>query len=56
MNYLVYTRGSAEDFDRYAKVSGDSGWSWNALKPYMAKVCKNEMALNHCPTIFYIIE
>lgn len=38
VNYLVYTRGSRDDFDRYAKVSGDPGWSWNALKPYVAKV------------------
>jgi choline dehydrogenase-like flavoprotein len=35
---MAYTRGSKEDFDRIAKVSGDQGWSWNSLLPYMKKV------------------
>ncbi|KAJ7693421.1 alcohol oxidase [Mycena rosella] len=37
VNYMVYTRGSKEDFDRFSKVSGDSGWSWDKLVPYMQK-------------------
>jgi choline dehydrogenase-like flavoprotein len=47
VNYLVYTRGSSDDFDRYARVSGDSGWSWNALKPYIAKVCRPLLRISH---------
>jgi choline dehydrogenase len=35
---MVYTRGSKEDFDRWAKVTGDDGWSWDNLVPYMKKV------------------
>ncbi|KAJ6518207.1 aryl-alcohol-oxidase from pleurotus Eryingii [Mycena vitilis] len=34
---MVYTRGSKEDFDRWAKVTGDEGWSWDKLIPYMRK-------------------
>ncbi|KAL0946163.1 hypothetical protein HGRIS_012426 [Hohenbuehelia grisea] len=34
---MFYTRGSAEDFDRWAKVTGDQGWSWNALQQYISK-------------------
>jgi hypothetical protein len=37
-DYMVYTRGSKEDFDRWAKVTGDDGWSWDNLVPYMKKV------------------
>ncbi|KAJ7189882.1 pyranose dehydrogenase [Mycena pura] len=37
---MFYTRGSAEDFDRYAAVTGDPGWSWNNLLPYFFKACK----------------
>ncbi|KAG6907818.1 hypothetical protein DXG01_007300 [Tephrocybe rancida] len=37
VNYLMYTRGSAEDYDAFAKISGDSGWSWNKLQPYFKK-------------------
>ncbi|KAJ7471203.1 aryl-alcohol oxidase-like protein [Mycena galericulata] len=34
---MIYTRGSAEDFDRYAAVTGDPGWSWDNLLPYFFK-------------------
>ncbi|KAJ7918986.1 aryl-alcohol oxidase [Mycena leptocephala] len=37
VNYMAYTRGSKEDFDRWAKVTGDNGWSWDKLVPYMRK-------------------
>ncbi|KAF8888804.1 aryl-alcohol oxidase-like protein [Infundibulicybe gibba] len=37
INYLLYTRGSAEDYDRYANVTGDQGWSWNNMQQYFRK-------------------
>ncbi|KAG6917147.1 hypothetical protein DXG01_003660 [Tephrocybe rancida] len=37
INGMFYTRGSADDFDRFAKVTGDPGWSWNRLQPYIRK-------------------
>ncbi|KAJ7681664.1 alcohol oxidase [Mycena rosella] len=37
VNCQIYTRGSKEDFDRWAKVTGDDGWSWNSLIPYQRK-------------------
>ncbi|TFK33877.1 aryl-alcohol-oxidase from pleurotus Eryingii [Crucibulum laeve] len=37
INCLVYTRGSKEDFDRYADVTGDKGWSWDNMLPYFKK-------------------
>ncbi|KAF7376521.1 Pyranose dehydrogenase [Mycena sanguinolenta] len=37
VNYLAYTRGSKEDYDRWARVTGDEGWSWNRLIPYMRR-------------------
>ncbi|CAK5271523.1 unnamed protein product [Mycena citricolor] len=46
LDYMVYTRGSAEDFDRFATVTGDQGWSWDKLVPYMRKVSPAS------PTIF----
>ncbi|KAJ7504892.1 aryl-alcohol oxidase-like protein [Mycena galericulata] len=36
-NGMVYTRGSAEDYDRWAAVTGDPGWSWDSLLPYFFK-------------------
>ncbi|KAJ7720299.1 aryl-alcohol oxidase [Mycena maculata] len=34
---MIYTRGSAEDFNRYAAVTGDPGWSWDNMFPYFLK-------------------
>ncbi|KAJ6563154.1 pyranose dehydrogenase [Mycena vulgaris] len=36
-NGMAYTRGAAEDFDRYANLTGDEGWSWNQIFPYFLK-------------------
>lgn len=35
---MIYSRGSASDFDRFASVSEDPGWSWDRLQPYFMKV------------------
>ncbi|KAK1219931.1 hypothetical protein PQX77_017325 [Marasmius sp. AFHP31] len=47
LNFMVYTRGSAEDWDRYAKITGDKGWSWDSLQPYIRK---NEHFVNQPST------
>ncbi|KAJ7468292.1 alcohol oxidase [Mycena galericulata] len=36
-NLMVYTRGSMDDFNRYASLTGDEGWSWNSVFPYFLK-------------------
>ncbi|TFK26033.1 pyranose dehydrogenase [Coprinopsis marcescibilis] len=37
INGMVYTRGSADDYDNWARVTGDKGWSWEALQPYIKR-------------------
>ncbi|KAJ7644922.1 aryl-alcohol-oxidase from pleurotus Eryingii [Roridomyces roridus] len=37
INEMWYTRGSAEDFDRFAAATGDKGWSWDEMLPYFLK-------------------
>ncbi|KAK0459367.1 alcohol oxidase [Desarmillaria tabescens] len=37
VNGMLYTRGSSQDYDRYAQISGDPGWGWEALQPYIRK-------------------
>ncbi|KAF4615922.1 hypothetical protein D9613_011346 [Agrocybe pediades] len=37
INFLAYTRGSRDDFDRMASYTGDNGWSWNNMLPYFKK-------------------
>ncbi|TBU28262.1 aryl-alcohol oxidase-like protein [Dichomitus squalens] len=36
-NFMFYTRGSSDEFDRLARISGDEGWSWKAMLPYILK-------------------
>ncbi|KAJ6460264.1 aryl-alcohol oxidase precursor [Mycena sanguinolenta] len=36
-NTFAYTRGSFEEWDRYARLTGDPGWSWLEMLPYMFK-------------------
>jgi len=35
---MVHQYGSDEDWDRYAKLTGDPGWAWNNVKNYVKKV------------------
>lgn len=37
INIMIYTRGSSEEYDRIAKVTGDPGWSYSSMLPYIAK-------------------
>ncbi|RXW22511.1 hypothetical protein EST38_g3338 [Candolleomyces aberdarensis] len=37
INGMVYTRGSADDFDNWGRVTGDPGWSWKSLWPYIMR-------------------
>lgn len=37
INCMVYTRGTRDDWDRYANVTGDPGWSWDNIQPYVRK-------------------
>ena len=35
---MAWTRSSQDNLDRYANVSEDGGWAWDAIKPYFKKV------------------
>jgi choline dehydrogenase-like flavoprotein len=34
---MFYTRAASDDYDKYAELTGDDGWSWDSLQPYFAK-------------------
>ncbi|EIM84128.1 aryl-alcohol-oxidase from pleurotus Eryingii [Stereum hirsutum FP-91666 SS1] len=38
INFMGYTRAARDDYDRWARVTGDDGWSWDNLYPYMIKL------------------
>ncbi|KAJ3535537.1 hypothetical protein NMY22_g6440 [Coprinellus aureogranulatus] len=51
INGMVYTRGAARDYDRWAEITGDAGWSWSSLLPYFLKLEKwSPPADNHDTT------
>ncbi|KAG7100217.1 hypothetical protein E1B28_001992 [Marasmius oreades] len=37
INYMAYTRGSSEEYDRIAQITGDVGWSWKSLQPFILR-------------------
>ncbi|KXN83156.1 hypothetical protein AN958_01769 [Leucoagaricus sp. SymC.cos] len=37
VNGMVYTRGSSSDYDRFAAITGDEGWSWDNIQKYLQK-------------------
>ncbi|KAK4616901.1 Dehydrogenase citC [Fulvia fulva] len=37
INYMMYVRGSLQDYDDWAIIAGDEGWNAEALMPYMRK-------------------
>ncbi|KAF9061468.1 GMC oxidoreductase-domain-containing protein, partial [Rhodocollybia butyracea] len=47
VNIMAYCRGSKDDYDRWAEVTGDEGWSWNSLQPYIRKVKKTLPPADH---------
>jgi choline dehydrogenase-like flavoprotein len=38
---MVYTRGSRDDYDRWAATMGDDNLSWEKMLPFILKVCPN---------------
>ncbi|KAL2813387.1 GMC oxidoreductase-domain-containing protein [Aspergillus granulosus] len=37
INYMMYVRGSSQDYDDWAALAGDDGWSASAMQQYMRK-------------------
>ena len=37
-DYMIYTRGAKDDWNRYAELTGDDGWKWDSVLEYAKKV------------------
>lgn len=37
LDFMAYTRGSSDDYDRLASTSGDPGWAWSNIFKYGLK-------------------
>lgn len=38
VNFSFYNRGTKEDWDRIASITGDSRWSWESITPFAKKL------------------
>ncbi|RPD62463.1 alcohol oxidase [Lentinus tigrinus ALCF2SS1-7] len=38
INQMAFCRGTKDDYDRWAKVAGDEGWSWKKLVPFVRQL------------------
>lgn len=47
---MAFCRGSKDDFDRWANITGDEGWSWESLQPFMRKVSLFSNLTNYSST------
>ncbi|KAF8342788.1 uncharacterized protein EI90DRAFT_3115329 [Cantharellus anzutake] len=37
VNFMLYTRGTKEEYDRIARIAGDQRWSWDNIIPFAKK-------------------
>ncbi|KAF8959801.1 aryl-alcohol oxidase [Flammula alnicola] len=47
INAMFYTRGTSDDYDRWARVTGDPGWSWDRMFSYFLKHEKLTQPADH---------
>lgn len=38
LDQMAFCRGTKDDYDRWAKVTGDDGWSWTNMQEHILKV------------------
>ncbi|KAI0720536.1 alcohol oxidase [Cerioporus squamosus] len=51
INQMVFCRGTRDDYARWAKVTGDEGWSWEKLAPFIRKVDRMTLPADRHNTI-----
>lgn len=54
IDFMAYTRGPQDDYDKYASLVGDSGWSWSSLQQYWKRVCRSRAVPLRTKADFYI--
>lgn len=37
LNYMLYVRGNPQDYNLWANLTGDDGWSYESVLPYFKK-------------------
>ena len=39
-DFMVYTRGSDDEYNRLANLTEDESWNWTNIEPFYLKVCR----------------
>lgn len=51
---MIYTRGPADDYNKWADITGDNGWRWDSLFPLIMRVRGNEScSWTVCLTLYF---
>lgn len=51
INYMMYVRGSRQDYDDWAELVEDQGWSADAMQQYMRKHQVSSTSSTGSPTL-----
>ena len=44
---MAFCRGTKDDYDRWAEVTGDEGWSWEELAPFVRQLDRMTQPADH---------
>jgi choline dehydrogenase-like flavoprotein len=47
INFMVYTRGTFEDYDRYAAVTDDPSWCWDSVQEFFDQNARFTFSADH---------
>ncbi|OSD00960.1 GMC oxidoreductase [Trametes coccinea BRFM310] len=50
INLMTYTRGSDDEYDRWAELTGDDSWAWKNLEPFYLKSSRLVPPVDHHST------
>ena len=46
INGMIYMRGQSQDYDDWAKLTGDASWNWSSVLPYFKKMEDHHLGAN----------
>lgn len=45
LDFMAYTRGADDEYNRWAKLTGDPGWAWKNMEQFYLKVSARQLRI-----------